>query len=330
MKLIWIVPLALAGLAIALEVGLRLIFGFGKPLVYIADPEIGYLLAPSQTTRRFGNRIQINEYSMRSNSPIQPLPDDVFRVLLLGDSIVNGAWWTDQSETLSALIEQQLTAANSDAADPQSTSQISNPLQRMEVLNASANSWGPPNQIAYLRKFGVFQAQVIVLVINTDDLFAGIPNPEMVGQDPNYPNHKPALAILEVANRYRSRQQSARFPVPTPPKDIVGFNLEAIQAIHSTATQQGIEFLLAHTPLLREVGQPGPRDYELKARQRLQDLAQGHNIDYIDFLPQFNQAEQPQMLYRDHIHLSSEGNQQVSQAIRQKVQPFTHLQSKPG
>ncbi|MDF5729961.1 MAG: SGNH/GDSL hydrolase family protein, partial [Rhizonema sp. PD38] len=74
------------GLCAAIEMGLRTI-GFGKPLIYIADEKIGYLLAPNQSTRRFGNRIAINQYSMRSD-PIQKTPlASTLRVLLLGDSI---------------------------------------------------------------------------------------------------------------------------------------------------------------------------------------------------------------------------------------------------
>ena len=58
---------------VVLEIGLRWFFGFGNPLIYITDPHIGYLLAPNQQTRRFGNRIQINQYSMRT-APIAKKP----------------------------------------------------------------------------------------------------------------------------------------------------------------------------------------------------------------------------------------------------------------
>jgi hypothetical protein len=78
------------GLFIVLEVGLRWFFGFGNPLTYITDEHIGYLLAPNQRTKRFGNRIEINEYSMRGAPVQKSLPSSTLRILLLGDSIVNG------------------------------------------------------------------------------------------------------------------------------------------------------------------------------------------------------------------------------------------------
>ncbi len=311
MKILLIIVAVLVGLPLLFEVGLRVIFGFGNPLIYQADDQIGYLLVPSLKTRRFGNRIEINQYSMRS-SPITPVPDSTtLRILLVGDSIVNGGWWTDQSNIISEMLNQQLSTI-----EGKNTSQ-----NKIEVLNIAANSWGPPNQLAYLQKFGTFEAACIVLIINTDDLFTKPPNPEIVGRDRNYPDHKPALAILEILNRYRSSTSPSTPPQAKPePSDIVGYNLEAIQQIREITSQTSVQFVLAMTPLLREIGTPGPLDYEIKARQRLIELTKAEQMIYIDFLPIFNSTSQPETLYRDHIHLSIKGNQLVTQKLTQTLQ----------
>ena len=171
----------------ALELGLRLILGLGNPLVYVADDQIGYLLAPNQQTRRFGNRIAINQYSMRSQ-PIADRPaEDTSRILLLGDSVANGGWWTDQKDTISEMLSQDWRST------PQSSA--------IEVLNASANSWGPRNELAYLQRFGSFGAQAIVVLINTDDLFAKAPSPWGVGRDRSYPNRKSCLLYTSPSPR---------------------------------------------------------------------------------------------------------------------------------
>ncbi|MBD2083771.1 GDSL-type esterase/lipase family protein [Coleofasciculus sp. FACHB-542] len=306
MKIVLIVLAVVVGLVLAVEVGLRLLFGFGNPLIYIADEQIGYLLAPNQRTRRFGNLIEINQYSMRSPKITETRPESTLRVLLLGDSIANGGWWTDQAETLSAMMTQQLQSS----IDGKTFKQI-------EVLNASANSWCPRNELAYLKQFGTFDAQVVVLLINTDDLFGTAPTSIPVGRDRNYPKQKPPLALVEAFSRYLLK------PPPVPEMkavnaesgDRVGFNLKAIQEIQTIAEQKGARFLLAMTPLKRELGELGSRDYELKARVRLIDLTQNQHIAYIDFLPIFNSKEQPENLYRDHIHLSPQGNQLVNEEI---------------
>jgi uncharacterized membrane protein len=301
-KIVLVLLSILFGVLILVEIGLRIGFGFGSPVLYLGEEKIGYLLAPNQKTRRYGNRIEINQYSMRS-AAITALPvAGVRRVMLLGDSLVNGGWWTDQSQILSALINQQLQG-------------LWGTQNRVEVLNVAANSWGPPNQLAYLQRFGTFGSEVIVLLLNTDDLFSAPPNSAVVGRDRNYPNTKPPLALVEVFNRYLKRSEP--IPAITQPQlsDPVGYNLEKIQAIQAIATQNQAQFLLAMTPLLREVREPGSRDYEIKARQQLTQFTEDKNWVYIDFLPIFKGTQNPESLYRDHIHLSPAGNQLVSETI---------------
>ncbi|NJR39323.1 MAG: SGNH/GDSL hydrolase family protein [Leptolyngbyaceae cyanobacterium CSU_1_4] len=292
-----------------IEVGLRSLLGFGKPLLYVADPKIGYLLAPNQQTRRFGNQIGVNQYSMRSGEVSARRPAQTFRVLLLGDSIANGGWWTDQDHTISALLQQHLTET-----------------ERAEVLNASANSWGPRNELAYLQRFGTFESQIVVLLINTDDLFAVAPTSIPVGRDRNYPNQKPASAISEAFNRYAIPAK----PIPELAAwhqeggDRVGVNLEAIRQIQIFVTQHQGQLLLAMTPLLREVNNSGSRDYEIEARRRLEEFTKKEKILFIDFLPQFNQQfnqhGNAKTIYHDHIHFNLRGNHEIAQTIGRSLQ----------
>jgi len=316
-KVVILTILVVIGLLIVIELGLRSLFGFGNPLVYIGDSQIGYLLAPNQSTRRFGNHIEINEFSMRS-SPIAKIPaPSTLRVLLLGDSIANGGWWTDQKNTISNLIMNSLKSA------------IADKYQQVEVLNASANSWGPRNELAYLQRFGDFEAQVVVLLINTDDLFAHTPTALPVGRDRNYPKTKPPLALVEVWQRYVSKQQ----PIPElkalqeEPGDRVAVNLEAIKQIQVITRQRQRRFLLAMTPLRRELGEPGPLDYEIQARQRLNEFTKLQQIPYIDFLPLFNGTANAQALYHDSIHMNLQGNQFVSAVIERSLLEILALTS---
>ena len=251
----------------AIEIGLRLFFGFGKPPLYIADPQTGYRLTPNQRTKRFGNVFEINEYSMRGPA-IAPQPESkTLRVLLLGDSIANGGWWTDQSETISVQLQRHLTTAQPPA------------YPAVEVLNASANSWGPRNELAYLAKFGTFDSQVVLLLINTDDLFATAPTSLQVGRDRAYPNRYPPLAIAEVLGRFlKSPPIPELEAVRQEGGDRVGVNLEAVRQLHRLTQQSDARLIVAMTPLLREVVPPGPRDYELKARQRVLQFAKLENL----------------------------------------------------
>ncbi|MFN6240151.1 MAG: SGNH/GDSL hydrolase family protein [Microcystis sp.] len=291
----------LFALGLLLEAILRIVFGFGNPLIYKADAEIGYLLAPNQQTRRFSNFIAVNQYSMRSDPITTQRPPETTRIMLIGDSIANGSWWTDQKETIAALITKNLGQ---------------NLTGSVEVLNASANSWGPRNQSAYLRRFGTFESQVIVLLMNTDDLFALAPSSAVVGREINYPDHRPALALIEFYDRYFKR-----YP-PLPPVqeggDRVGNNLTALAQIQALAQANQSRLIIAITPLIREAQKQG-RDYELKARQRLADFTSNQQIFYLDFLPIFQAHPNPDSLYRDNIHLSRDGNELISQKLTEAI-----------
>lgn len=296
--------LSLAGFLLA-ELGLRLLFGFGNPPLYVADDAIGYLLAPNQRVRRFGNLIAINQYSMRSDQIQLSRSTETLRVLLIGDSIVNGNWWTKQSETLSALI-QQILIQNAT-------------IMSAEVLNASANSWGPRNELAYIQKFGTFESQIIMLVINTDDLFGIQPHSLQIGKDRSYPNQKPLLALLELKNRFKKQPSIPGFEeAQKETGDRIGKNLAAIAEIKQHAINNGSTLLLAMTPLKREVLN-GPRDYEVVARKRVDEFVTEQKIPYIDFLKAFQDSSNSDSLYRDHIHLSPAGNALVTQAISELI-----------
>lgn len=320
MKIALIILAVTAGLLTVLEVLLRVLLGFGNPLIYIADAECGYLLAPNQRVRRLGNRIQINQYSMRTCS-IAPLPEpETLRVLLLGDSVANGGWWTDQTDTISEIMARQLRLQLPNlATNAQLHSKVKD--SDCEVLNASANSWGPRNQLAYAQRFGLFGAKVLVLLLNTDDLFASAPSAVVVGRDRSYPDRKPLLATVELLRRYLLPAEPAGDKTAPAPEtgDLVGCNLEAIRKIQTIAESANVQFLLAMTPKRHELGALGPRDWEVKARERLAEQVKSEKITYIDFLPIFNSAAEIPNLYRDSIHLSPQGNHLVSQTISRQI-----------
>ncbi|MGB0562409.1 MAG: GDSL-type esterase/lipase family protein [Spirulinaceae cyanobacterium] len=309
MTLLGAIALAVLSLVLFLalvEGVLRWGLGLGRPVLYVADPAMGYRLQPNQRLRRLGRRIVINAYSLRGGAIAPQCPTGTTRILLLGDSVANGNWWTDQALILSQLLQDEL---GRQARFP-----------NVEVLNASANSWGPRNELAYVQHFGTFGSCWVLLLLNTDDLFATAPTSLQVGRDRNYPDRNPPLAWVELYQYYWRKPQ----PIPglkaiqKAGGDRVGQNLAAIATLNQLCHEHQAQLLIALSPLRREV-QPGqPRDYEQVARQRLQDLTAELVIPYLDLLPAFN--DMGATLYRDHIHLSPEGNQWVSRVLAQWIQ----------
>lgn len=306
-NLIFLSLIILGLLIILTEIMLRIIWDLGNPLLYVADDQIGYLIAPNQKTRRSGNLIQINEYSMRSKS-IKPIKDEqTLRILLIGDSIANGGWWTDQNKTISALLEQQLNKNVSD-------------FSQVEVLNASANSWNPRNELAYLKKFGTFDSQIIILLINTDDFYGQKPSSFVVGNHPSYLDKKVFFALQELWYKNQLKNRSKSNPNKAQKEtNLVDKNLNAITAINNIAQEKQLQFILAITPLKTETIPPYGKTFQKRARTKLEELTKNQNIEYIDFLPIFQQQENPETLYHDHIHLNDQGTKLVSQILEEKI-----------
>lgn len=315
---------------ILVEYLLRWGFGLGRPLLYVPDEAIGYYLAPNQVTRRFGQHIAINQFGQRSDPISADRPPQTLRLMLLGDSLVNGGWWTDQAATLSAMVQRDLEQVYHQDPSPTHLSSLLTPLlpappdqpwQTIQVLNVAANSWGPRNQLAYLERFGCFQSQALVLIMNTDDFFGTQPRPEVVGRDLNYADHYPPSALVELWTRSPlAKRWHPSPPSPPPENDLVSTNLQALQAIHRYSHDQACPLALVLSPLKRELAlDGGPRPYEIEARARLQAWVESAGIPYLDLLPQFNATPDPHGLYRDHIHLSDRGTRLVSQLITRGI-----------
>ena len=306
MKLLLIILAGILGIGAIAEIGLRLTQGLGNPPLYIADEEIGYLLAPNQKLRRGGNAIAINQYSMR-HGEIEPKKDrdKQRRIFLLGDSVVNGSWWTDQADILSNLMTKKLSANNSEP---------------VLVFNASTNSWGPRNELAYLKRYGLFDADTLILVINTEDLFATEPTSLVVGQSYSYPNKPPALALQELYQLYLAppREIPELEKLRSQKDENLAANLAAIQEIKAIAQKHNIEFILALTPLLKEF-KAGSTEEEERARTSLQKLVETEKINYIDFLQVWSDFPQPEFLYRDRIHPSPQGNIKIVERLSSAI-----------
>jgi hypothetical protein len=200
---LWAVCLVL-GAAVAGELGSRYIIGLGDPPLFKLDPEIEYLLVPNQKCRRFGHEFDVNEWSMRSPSMPEHKPAGEFRVLVIGDSLVNGGGRIDQSELATTRLSK--------GKPPPSDGKFTN----FTVGNVSAPSWGPPNELAYAKRFGIFDADVVVIVLNSDD-YDDVPGLEYIGSA--WPRKKPTIALQELIGVYGWRglcKVLGKAPEPSP------------------------------------------------------------------------------------------------------------------
>lgn len=185
-RLLWLVVGALIAV-IGLELYARFGLGLGDPPLSIADPEIEYLFKPSRTYHRFGNVVHYNDYSMRSSDfPKTKSSPDELRVLVMGDSVVNGGALTTQADLATEKLGPELTKA----------------LGRPAVVaHISAGGWGPGNLLAYVRRHGTFDADACVIVLSSHDA-ADVPTFEPIVGTGSFPDRAPISALGEAITRY--------------------------------------------------------------------------------------------------------------------------------
>ncbi|MGE5609327.1 MAG: SGNH/GDSL hydrolase family protein [Bacillota bacterium] len=277
--------------------------GLGDPPLSIADPEIEYLFKPSMSYHRFGRHISYNAYSMRSG-PITPARSDPaeVRVMVLGDSVINGGVLTDDSELTTARLQLRLRDT----------------LQRpVYVGNISAGSWGPPNMLAYTRRFGWFDANVVVIVLSSHD-YCDVPTFQpIVGVNPAFPDHAPVLALQELVARYvlprvaRLRASAENLQVtPATQKDI-DTALEAIRQMVRSARAAGARVIIAQHLEAGELG-----GHEMPGHAAIAGVAKELDVDLVQLGPVFEQAQKAgQTVYHDKVHPTPRGQQMIADTL---------------
>src|ERR1035437_846257 len=109
LKRLAVAGLVMAAILIVLELFCRYYLGLGDPPLSRADPEIEYLFVGPRVYHRFGNTIEYNKFSMRTRNfaGIRTDPREI-RVMVCGDSVINGGALTDQKDIATSRIERRL------------------------------------------------------------------------------------------------------------------------------------------------------------------------------------------------------------------------------
>jgi hypothetical protein len=294
---------AAAGLLLAgVEVFSRLVLGLGDPPLVVADPEVEYLFKPSSVYRRFGRTVRYNSWSMRSREfPARKTDPNEFRVVFLGDSVINGGALTDQDQLATSILERRLGQR----------------LGRAVVVgNASAGSWGPPNMAAYLRKFGTFDADAMVIVLSSHDAF-DLPSGEpIVGVHPDFPDHTPWSATWEACSRYVPRylpflrHRRAAAGEWSEAKALQAC-LGAIVEMAGRARAAGAEPLLVQHLAPSELGKPPSPGY-----LHIAETARSIGLRTVQLGPAFAAAVQAgRNPYRDEIHPNEVGQEVIAAVL---------------
>ncbi len=280
------------------EIGARWIFGLGDPPLTIRDPDIDYLFAPNQNVRRFKNHIVYNQWSMRSRPICQKKVNArELRILVVGDSVVNGGVLTDQAALGTSRAEERLSL----------------PDRPVFVGNVSAGSWGPENQLAYVRRFGWFDADLAIIVVSTHDLESVRAFLEDLG--PDFPTERPVAALWELVTRYAPRflglsRNPSVGPVSSDSHGAQARASAALEELIRSALEVGTKVVLLHHPERTE-----PEDPDDPRKAALAEVARKTGVPLLYLADAFGPAGTRAQFYRDHIHINEEGQEVLGNII---------------
>lgn len=233
---------------------------------------------------------------------------------MIGDSVLNGGNPIDQKQVITEQLQAKLKAA----------------VQPTEVLNASAGSWGIGNHLGYLKKFGTFDSDAVILQIGSHDLTQPTSTSERVRNDPNYPTLPPLSAIQEAVNRYLLPRilENTNFN-PFSNQEIPHIssaqvdqqfqkNMEAFKAAVKLVRDKKIPIYVLFTPNRYDlIPKPATPPYKPEFRQVLKSL----QIQVFDTHEAWSKLPSNVVAtyFRDEVHLNEVGNQAVANLIFQRL-----------
>lgn len=116
-------------------------------------------LKPGAVGTLFGHEARIGAHGFRTPPVATPKPADVYRILVVGDSVAFG-WGVSADDAFPRVMERELNAGP-----------IPGGKARVEVIDAAVPGWGVPHEFDFLRTTGVaWQPDLVIVTLINNDL----------------------------------------------------------------------------------------------------------------------------------------------------------------
>lgn len=316
-----VLMLCVVGAAVA-EASLR-VAGFGRPVLYLNDPQVGFMPAPDQSVVRYGGRIDINDYGMRAPNYAYEKPANTVRVLMLGDSTLYGGSYVDQDDLYARRLESQLQETVGRG-------------RSVQVLNMGVNAWGPFHKYGYVDRYGSFGADIAIICLPIWDIFR--PASRLTESGPfHLAGNPPGLALFEIQHAARAQllpylrkvgfAPPAKMDRGNPEQGSLG--IEEYGLLGERLRREGCEVFVEVLPscTAAAANQTAPWESEAIANLRERVVMGGARFAYpLEFFARSPGVE-PNALYHDDTHLSEGGHAFYAPYLRQRILETVQLLS---
>jgi hypothetical protein len=220
--------------------------------------------------------------------------------MMLGDSVINGGNLTDQSELATTILENKLQQGMH---------------KLVTVGNISAGSWGPCNLLAYIEKYGLFDADVIIVVFNSEDC-ADIPTFQPLNPH-THPQTRPLLGLTEAIVHYLPRYfpsllgDSSMKHVPLISEASIRRSLGCIRDLINAAKSNSISMVVMQY-LDREEVLSSPKSGYYAILETVEETGAAVYSRRADFKKSIDSGENP---FRDYLHPNEIGQNIIANIL---------------
>jgi lysophospholipase L1-like esterase len=292
------------------------ILGYGNVEIYEPDQKLFWKLKPNQDCfTKIGHKlVHINSKGTRGRDFSEKKPDDVFRIVSVGDSRTFG-WGLSEPETYSFLLEDSLRAFFGDS-------------RKVEVINAGVNAWSYDQIYMYLKGVALNYQPDLVIVAQanlwsqfnenaTEDFrtkfMTRVWLKNLLRRSALY-HYMIEVQLKTFYDRYRNdlipmpeREDEIQF---RQRKDENTVLRESIESICRLLKEKNVNFLLLHIPWEIEEFQIFRVEKAIK-----QDLSGKYDIHLIDLEGPFSSSKSKLFQEADRVHPNAEGNKIIANQI---------------
>jgi hypothetical protein len=283
--------------------------GFGNPILYRGDSDAGYLTAPNQETLRYGGNIKLNSYGMRAPEMERTKKPGALRIFMIGDSTLWGGSYVDQADIYARVLDDKLDKTPG--------------ANDVEIWNIGVNGWGPHEELGYVNKFGVFDADVAVVCLPIGDIYR---SKKTLANMPYFSaDAPPNFGLQEIGHHllWRGRMMLKGPQKPEVEEQRGRDGLVAYAELAKKLQSEGCEVIFAVLPgraagMTSEAPEKEQEDVE-RLRAALAPL--GVEVDYPVGL--FKDKGTTGEMYFDVCHLYTKGNHAYADYLKTRLEELS-------
>ena len=292
------------------------------------DPDIGWVMMPSDKHYTYENLVELNELGFRDAEISAKYPGE-YRILAVGDSHIYGQGLGEQ-ELMTTILEQELNNTSSSC--------------HINIINMGIRAYSVNNEMAMLKKVGLsLEPDHVILFFYINDFipvniasrykkfvdmdwytfdFSGKPTDGVIAKWKRIQAFRESAFLMWVHDIYRSWAGKSNYinkilvgELDDDMRNNVEYTIKSLQEIRLLLEKHGVRLTLAVIPLATQVTKIYPDQIY---QPILKEYALNSEIDFVDLLQDlrsYHRQYQNSLVIPFDGHYNDQGNKVMANTI---------------